>query len=275
MNIYNINNQPPMRLVKNHGKGRDIFSLGFIYQKKGVSKSSWNYVCSSVKDEKCYASISVKVGPDGPLEPLVATHLNIVHTHEAINPDKIPESEFLYELKQIILANPHTGVQQLFDRTVDQYVRNNRDVGFLQDFVHYKSVLSRFRKGDSVPQATSICEIELNESAKLTSYRERFLLLDNQKNPNRILAFSSDLGIKILSGSTHYHGDGTFRTAAKYFGQLYVLHAYYPGGDKWVDNDTVWRKRMFPCLWAFMKRRRIKDYDQIWEALHAQAFKLK
>jgi hypothetical protein len=275
MNIYSVNNQPPMRLIKNNGKGRDIFCLGFIYQKHGIGNSSWNYVCSHRKAEKCYASISVNVGPDGPLEPLVATHLKIEHTHLAINPNKIPESEFLDELKQIILDNPYTGVQQLFDRTVDNYVRNHRDVDFLQDFVHYKTVLNRVRKGDAAPRAASIGEIDLSESAKLTSGGERFLLLDNQKNPNRILAFSSDLGIKILSGSTHYHGDGTFRTAAKYFGQLYVLHAYYPDLDKWVDSDTVWRKRMFPCLWAFMKRRRMKDYEQIWTALQAQAFKLK
>jgi hypothetical protein len=64
----------------------------------------------------------------------------------------------------------------------------------------------------------------------------------------------------MLSESKKWHADGTFHTKAKYFGQLYTFHAYFPISKYDENIDRVWVKRMIPCAWIYMKRRRTKDY---------------
>ena len=64
----------------------------------------------------------------------------------------------------------------------------------------------------------------------------------------------------MLSESKKWHADGTFPTKAKYFGQLYTFHAYFPISKYDENIDRVWVKRMIPCAWIYMKRRRTKDY---------------
>ena len=74
--------------------------------------------------------------------------------------------------------------------------------------------------------------------------------------------FASNTGLKILSESDKWHSDGTFHTKAKYFAQLYTIHAYFPPSKYDPEKpDRVWVKRMIPCVWSFMKRRRTKDYE--------------
>jgi hypothetical protein len=61
---------------------------------------------------------------------------------------------------------------------------------------------------------------------------------------------------------------------AKYFGQLYVFHAWFPYLKYDKNEEKVWQKRMVPCAWFYMKRRRTKDYIQILDALVTSAKKL-
>jgi hypothetical protein len=56
--------------------------------------------------------------------------------------------------------------------------------------------------------------------------------------------------------------------------QLYVIHAYFPPATYKAD-DKVWVKRMIPCAWFFMKRRRTKDYIEVIVALIEEARKHK
>ena len=40
------------------------------------------------------------------------------------------------------------------------------------------------------------------------------------------------------------------------------------------NTDQVWVKRMIPCVWVYMKRRRTKDYVAILKALKNAALQL-
>jgi hypothetical protein len=40
---------------------------------------------------------------------------------------------------------------------------------------------------------------------------------------------------------------------------------------KYENNDEVWVKRTIPVAWAFMKRRRTKDYVYVFESLITEA----
>ena len=66
----------------------------------------------------------------------------------------------------------------------------------------------------------------------------------------RILVFASDMGINILSKCDRWHVDGTFHTASKYFGQLYIIQGWY-------------KYRMIPVAWILMKKRKFKDYKKV------------
>jgi len=59
-----------------------------------------------------------------------------------------------------------------------------------------------------------------------TSKGEKFSIHDNQKR-NRNLVFSSPTGLEMLSKSDKIKSDETFHTRAKYFGQMYVIHATF------------------------------------------------
>ena len=145
----------------------------------------------------------------------------------------------------------------------------------------------------------SLVEVEVLERQKVISrggVDEQFLLYDNKKK-KRILLFCSESGLEILSKSKTWHSDGTFHCAAKFFNQLYVIHAYFPGRSKYSDenSDTTWVikiylifyieiflnklnyykvKRTLPVAWAFMRRRRTKDYNSIFHELKKAAKKL-
>ena len=64
------------------------------------------------------------------------------------------------------------------------------------------------------------------------------------------MAFASPIGLQILALASIWHADGTFRSAAQFFMQLYIIHGVYEG-------------HTFPCVFAFMKRRREKDYSRV------------
>lgn len=87
--------------------------------------------------------------------------------------------------------------------------------------------------------------------------------------------FVSPIGLKMLSDSDKWHSNGTFHTKSRYFAQLYTIHAYFPPSKFEPQNpDKVWVKRMIPCVWSFMKRRRTKDYVKLLETLIKEARKI-
>ena len=85
--------------------------------------------------------------------------------------------------------------------------------------------------------------------------------------------FASPTGLKILSESKKWHGDGTFHTKSKYFAQLYTLHGYFPPGKYDPKDNKVWVKRMIPCAWILMRLRRTKDYECVLKNLKDAACK--
>jgi hypothetical protein len=89
-----------------------------------------------------------------------------------------------------------------------------------------------------------------------------YLLYDNKKKKERIMIFCSPIGLLILAKSLFWHGDGTFHSAAKYFSQLYILHG-------WLAE------RMIPAAFILMKRRREKDYNEVFKVLLKEARRLR
>jgi hypothetical protein len=63
----------------------------------------------------------------------------------------------------------------------------------------------------------------------ITNYCSRFLLFDTGDKENRMIAFASNIGLEILSQSTQWHVDGTFKACPKISYQLYTLQVWHMG----------------------------------------------
>ena len=63
-----------------------------------------------------------------------------------------------------------------------------------------------------------------------------------------MLIFASDIGIKILSKSSKWNGDGTFKVVPKPKGffQLYIIFAYY-------------RNVLLPCVYELLSVKETND----------------
>ncbi|CAF1099212.1 unnamed protein product [Brachionus calyciflorus] len=66
--------------------------------------------------------------------------------------------------------------------------------------------------------------------------------------------------LEALAKATHWYADGTFRTAAKHYYQLFIIHAYI-------------NKHMIACCFDLMNRRRKRDYNVVLAALKKEARK--
>jgi len=66
----------------------------------------------------------------------------------------------------------------------------------------------------------------------------------------------------MLSETSLWQGDDTFHNCAKYFGQLYVIHAHFPARQfDEKDQSKPWQRRTSPCVWVLMKTEFIIDFE--------------
>jgi hypothetical protein len=73
--------------------------------------------------------------------------------------------------------------------------------------------------------AMSISEVKVDPSTLTNSNKKIFIFDFYEKN--RILLFASPDRLMVLSESLKWHADGAFYTRTKYFGQLWVIHAFF------------------------------------------------
>ena len=130
----------------------------------------------------------------------------------------------------------------------------------MKSFQRIKSTLQRRRTKRRARLPKSLKDVFLTEEQKRTTKGEKFIVFASPNN--KILTFCSAIGLEILSKSRNWGADGTFYTAAKYYYQLYIISAYY-------------LKRMIPCVWSLMHRRRVVEYNKVLKGLVKEAKKNK
>ncbi|CAF0785946.1 unnamed protein product [Brachionus calyciflorus] len=126
----------------------------------------------------------------------------------------------------------------------------------LPSYLAIKATLQKRKKIGCPKLPKSLSALKLIDEYTKTSNGQKFLIF-NHKN-NKILVFCSTTQLEALSKATHWYADGTFRTAAKHYYQLYIIHVY-------INNHMV------PCCYALMNKRRKKDYNIIFKALKKEA----
>ena len=82
---------------------------------------------------------------------------------------------------------------------------------------------------------------------QMTGTSERFLLFDSGVGDiNRMFIFATNGGIDMLSNSSQWFGDGTFKLCPQIFSQLYTNHAL-------VNHEVL------PCVFALLPSKKISQ----------------
>jgi hypothetical protein len=156
------------------------------------------------------------------------------------------------DVKKAVVVHPTVPIQQVFDTERTKFVCRVK-VAQGESLLEFKQKgcgLAKLRSKTQPPKATSVHDVVIHNiyTASTEQDKEVFLIYDNHRQPwssnakrNRIVMFASTPGLQMLEESQYLHGDGTFHTAARYFAQLYVLHAFFPGRflnykKKWSTN---------------------------------------
>ena len=230
------------------------------YLWKHQGRSTVQFRCAG---HKCYASLSLHY--DAATEHIDSNRIYSNNAQHAdgclIKTEAFFETRnFVKSVREQILQNPTQPLQQLYE-TQRAVLRTNSNT-CMPDYSEVKSGLKKRRAKVHVVQQYDTAENLIVHDKFTSNGTDPFLIYDNHKH-NRILGWCSKVGLQMLAKSKYHHADGTFHTRSRYFGQLYVIHSFFEPCEYDPAVDKVWVKRMIPCAWFFMKRRRTKDYVQV------------
>lgn len=122
-----------------------------------------------------------------------------------------------------------------------------------------EKIIERARKSVKPgPPNPKSYDFEIPDQFKTTFSGEKFLLFDScddgTGNKDRILLFSTEKNLTILSDSEHWFSDGTFPSWPHLFDQFYAIHAVY-------DCQTV------PLVYALLPDRKKKTYIKMFQVI--------
>ncbi|KII73272.1 hypothetical protein RF11_04823 [Thelohanellus kitauei] len=101
---------------------------------------------------------------------------------------------------------------------------------------------------------TSTQDFIIPDEFKVTNRGIRFLLDDTQITGQRVIIFSTDDALNILSQTNSIFFDGTFSVVPDIFYQLFVLHGFIHG-------------QIFPLVYVLMERKTKESYLIVWRKL--------
>jgi hypothetical protein len=115
----------------------------------------------------------------------------------------------------------------------------------------------------SLPQSLGEFTIEQdNYNFHLNEDGQRFLLADTKLNNDRIVIFSSSIGLEVLEKLKKWHCDGTFKTAPKLFYQFYLIYGTSKGN-------------IMPCAFILLIGKSEAIYKRMINELHEAALGMR
>ena len=172
----------------------------------------------------------------------------IKHNHAA-NPERVDTAIAVAQLKQRAMTDASAQPKALYRDSLCQAVENHSASSF-PPFESVSSTLYRLRRRSFPSCAGSATDLRVEDQFTSTRTGERFLLIDTRYrgrdgNTKRMLVFSSDRQLEILSNAETIAFDGTFSMCPSQFQQIFVIHAtaqdsFYPVVFALLENkDTV------------------------------------
>jgi hypothetical protein len=235
---------------KKEKRGLHVLRDNQQYYRHRINNESIYWKCVHAKKEaKCKGSVTID--DNGKIVAEVA------HTgHDALTEKEIAVLKFKILVKHRCQTENLTASKiysQEQSNLVSNYNFSNEDLAkFAPSYHRMESCLKKRRGKTRAKLPKEIREIKLVGEYTTTKSGNKFLIL-NTKN-NKILLFCSPDGIACLADTPHWHADGTFHVASKYYYQLYIIQGWF-------------KDRMIPCAFALMHRRRTQDYIKLLKAL--------
>ena len=136
---------------------------------------------------------------------------------------------------------------------------------FIRRVPTFQSVSRNFRRvrnealGYNAREAATAERLELPPELLRLTDGTSFLLKDILDGNKRILIFASPKGKHMMRHCRKFFVDGTFKSCAKQFAQLYTLHA-----DLHSDEDHI---NVFPVAFALLPDKSAETYRQLFRCL--------
>ena len=102
----------------------------------------------------------------------------------------------------------------------------------------------------------SLLELSIPSKYRITHSNEPFLLFDSDDGSDRIIIFSTLRNPQLLSNTSNWYADGTFKTAPPLFNQIYSIHG--------IVNGNV-----LPLVYTLMANKTEERYNKLFSELKA------
>ena len=217
------NAQLNVKYITNQKGGQNIAVDGYIYRvnRRTPDKVFWRCIISG-----CPATIST--ANDIPTGFGRQQHLHPPNHTEVVSKQIMNQitKRCLEEVRPI----PTIFTEELGKLRDHEWDDTSREVvQHLPTFNSAKSSLYRARRKQTPPLPKTPAAITLEGKWTETATGDRFLLFDDTRQTNRIIAFASTDNLRDLSTSDQIFCDGTFFTCPTLFYQIYSLHIQING----------------------------------------------
>jgi hypothetical protein len=179
------------------------------------------------------------------------------HTHQN-NPLTIDVLQSRQQMKQRIIEQPEMASTMVYREKLLQLPMDV--VALLPSKEVVGRALRHERSKLRPPLPATANDLQLAPYQIVTSANDRFLLVDDVFEGERVLIFVTDSFLTLLCNAPLVFGDGTFRTVPHIFSQFFSINFMY--GDK-----------LLPAVYALVRRKTQSTYSFILRAIRTAAEK--
>ena len=225
-------------------KGHDLLVFrGFTFRREREHNGTIYWKCTDYRIAKCNGRVNVM---DGRIIKSTS------HNHVP-DPAKIQARAVINQIKDRAKSTQEATHQIV---AISTSSLSSAVCGQLPTVPLIKRTIQRARQHNNLPltNPTSLTELELPEPFTQTINGHPFLLYDSGPSNNRILLFSTQRNLDLMTQCNHWYADGTFKSAPQLFTQIYTIHA--------MKYDNV-----IPTIFVLMPNKTQSSYNQLFSAL--------
>jgi hypothetical protein len=245
-----------LRFIKNSKLSDELLLDGYLFQRKTSKPNQpiiWRCREYRVIQDRCPAACKTENGQ------LIKQWG--AHNHQAPSNASIEMKDAVVNMKKRS-REEDIPMQQIFNQEISKKIKLGADIVEVAKcqvhYNNYKNTLFKIRRQDTPNLPKTHQQIILTIPYTITNYNQRYLLFDTGiLRKDRIIAFASDAGLRLLGLSSQWHCDGTFKSAPKFFYQNYSIHAWYMG-------------EMYYCFHAYMMNKTYASYVELLNNIIAQ-----
>jgi hypothetical protein len=255
-----------IRIIKTSKDNDAVYIYGYIYYHKRHNRDGTVYW----KCKDCQATITthdktvMKIG-----KTTSCAKEDILNSHE---PHKTTSEEVL-EADQSVknirkrVEKENVAISKAYYEEKKEYLTKMKEktdqdmeelIACFPDLYSIKSSLYSHKWKNFPPLPHNLDELVVPSQLTITEDDKSFLLCDGKVDKERVLIFASRTGLEILSKTTQWHADGTFKSAPQMFLQVYIICGFY-------------KDKIFPCVYSITTAKNEMIYKYIIDQIKTKA----